>query len=54
MRVTGDSDVKVIAILLPDVPNEVDPMFKATLDCLPVVFPCGWVPAQSKNVTAAR
>jgi hypothetical protein len=52
--VTGDSDVKVIAILLPDVSNEVDPMFKAALDCLPVVLPCGWISAQSENITAAR
>jgi len=52
--VAGDSDVKIIAVLLPDISYEVDPVFKAALDCLPVVLACGWVSAKSENITAAR
>lgn len=54
MWVTSDGDVKVIAILLPDVSYEVDPVFKAAVNCLPVVLPLGWVSAQSEDITAAR
>lgn len=54
MWVAGDSDVKIIAILLPDVSHEVDPVLKAAVNCLPVVLPCGWVSAQSEDITTAR
>ena len=54
LRVTSDRDVKIIAVFLPDVSYEVDPVFKAALDCLPVVLPFGRVSAQSENITAAR
>ncbi len=53
LRVAGDGDVKIIAVLLPDVAHEIDPVFETTFNCFPVVLPCRRVAAQGEDIATA-
>jgi hypothetical protein len=50
--VASNGDVKIVAVLLPDVPDKVNTMLKTTLNGFPVVLPCGRIAAQSEDITA--
>jgi hypothetical protein len=52
--VASNGDVKIIAVLLPDVPHKINTMLETTLDGFPVVLPCGGIAAQSEDITATR
>jgi len=49
-RKAGNSNIEVVAVVFLDVPNEVNPMGKATFHCLPNFFPDWRVPSKSQNV----
>ena len=49
----GNSDVKVIAVMFLDVPDEIDPVDETTFNRLPDVFPSWWVPSESEDIATA-
>jgi len=52
-RKAGNSDIKVVAVVFLDVPNEVNPMGEASFHRLPDFFP-GWrVSSKSQNVATS-
>jgi hypothetical protein len=52
-RKAGNSDIEVVAMVLLNVSNEIDPVDKAALNRLPDFFP-GWrIPSQSQDIATS-